>query len=207
MEISSKFFTPDITDWWHKQEERHIKYANQSNLAWDIVCIIQHAVSVEAGCSLSADGIGRRQTKATGETLSGKDDTWRYPQDNNGIMAGDDPTSDAINLENDLTIQIEVEERILHRMAKLHDHNMLQMWQASQSLWVTQKESRAQNKQMTAMGYILDMEEMIKSIRSLFQHDGVAAFELTERSPLPPAWSAKHILGGRNQLFNVYQIK
>jgi hypothetical protein len=81
------------------------------------------------------------------------------------------------------------------------------MWQGSQNLRATQKESRAQNKQMTAVGYISDMEEIVKASWSLFQHDGAAAFKLSERSPLPPAWSAKDLQGGRIQLLNVRRIR
>jgi len=47
------------------------------------------------------------------------------------------------------------------------------MWQGSQNLRATQKECRAQNKQMPAMGYISDMEEIVNASWSLFQHDGV----------------------------------
>jgi hypothetical protein len=50
--------------------------------------------------------------------------------------------------------------------------------------------------QMTAMGYISDLEEIVKASSSLFQHDGAAAFNLSERSPLPPALSAKDHRGG-----------
>jgi len=80
------------------------------------------------------------------------------------------------------------------------------MWQGSQNVRATQKESRAQNKQMTAIGYISDTEESVKASRSLFQHDGVAAFKLSERSCLPPALSAKDLPGGRTQILNVRQI-
>jgi len=90
----------------------------------------------------------------------------------------------------------EAEETKLHRMAKVHDS--LEMWQGSQNLCATQKESRAQNKQMTAVGYISDPEEIVKASWSLFQHDGAAAFKLSERSPLPPPpLSAKDLPGGR----------
>jgi hypothetical protein len=90
-------------------------------------------------------------------------------------------------------------------MAKVH--NILAMWQGSQNLRATQKESRAQNKQMTAVGYISDIEEIVKSSWSLFQHDGAAAFTLSERSPLPPALSAKDLPGGRTQILNVRRIR
>jgi len=90
-------------------------------------------------------------------------------------------------------------------MAKVYD--FLEMWQGSQNLCATQKESGAQNKQMTAVGYISDTEEIVKASWSLFQHDGAAAFKLTERSPLPPALSAKDLPGGRTQILNVRQIR
>jgi hypothetical protein len=77
-------------------------------------------------------------------------------------------------------------------MAKAHD--ILEMWQGSQNLCATEKKSRAQNKQVTAVGYISVMEEIVKVSWSLFHHDGVAAFKLSERSPLPPAFSANNLL-------------
>jgi hypothetical protein len=83
----------------------------------------------------------------------------------------------------------EVQERILHRIAKVHD--CFEMWQGSQNLRAPQKESRAQNKQITAAGYISDTIELVKASWSLFQHDGVAAFKLSEISPLPPAVAVK----------------
>ena len=97
-----------------------------------------------------------------------------------------------------------VEESTLHRMAK--DHDFLDMWQHSQNLSTTQQESRAQYKQMTAIGYISDMAEIVKPSWSLFQHDGAAGFDLSERSPLRPAVSAKDLLGGQSQILNVCQI-
>jgi hypothetical protein len=95
----------------------------------------------------------------------------------------------------------EAGERKLHRMAKVHD--FLEMWQGCQNLHATQKESRTQNEQMTAVGYILDTEDSVKAPWSLFQHDGAAAFKLSERPPLPPALSAKDLPGGRTQILNV----
>jgi len=120
-------------------------------------------------------------------------------------LAGTDPELDTTNTENDSEMKKEAEERKLHRMAKVHD--FLEMWQGSQNLRATQKESRAQNKQMTAVGYISDTEEIVKASWSLFQHDGAAAFKLSERSPLPPALSAKDLPGGRTQILNVRRIR
>jgi hypothetical protein len=59
---------------------------------------------------------------------------------------------------------------------------------------------------MSAVGYILDTEEIVKASWSLFQHDGAAAFKLSERSPLPPALSAKDLSGGRNHIWNIRRI-
>jgi hypothetical protein len=97
------------------------------------------------------------------------------------------------------------EERKLHRMAKFH--NFLAMWWGRQNLRATQKETHAQKKQMTAVGYISDTEEIVKASWSLFQHDSAAAFTLSERSPSPPALSAKDLPGGRTQILNVRQIQ
>jgi len=120
-------------------------------------------------------------------------------------LAGADPELDTMNTENDSEMKKEVEERKLHRMAKVH--NILEMWQGSQNLRATQKESRAQNKQMTAMGYISDTEEIVKASWSLFQHAGAAAFKVSEQSPLPPPLSAKNLPGGRTQVLSVRRIQ
>jgi len=85
-------------------------------------------------------------------------------------------------------------------------HNVLEMWQGSQNLCATQKKSRAQNKQMTAVGYIWDMEDIVKASWSLFQLDGAAAFKMSERSTLPPPLSAKNLPWGRTQVLNVHRI-
>jgi len=89
-------------------------------------------------------------------------------------------------------------------MAKVHD--FLEMWQGSQNLRATRKKSRAQNTQMSAVGYVLNTEEIVKASWSLFQHDGAAVFKLSERSPLPQALSAKDLPGGQTQIVNVRQI-
>jgi hypothetical protein len=91
-------------------------------------------------------------------------------------------------------MKLEAEARKLHQMGKVHD--FLEMWQGSQNVGAMQKESHTQNKQMTTIGYISDMEEIVIASWSLIQHDGVAAFKLSERSPWPPALSAKDLPGG-----------
>ena len=120
-------------------------------------------------------------------------------------MAGDYTASDTTETENDLELKKEVEERKLHRMAKVH--NFSEMWQGSQNIGATQNESCANNKQMTPVEYISDLEKIVKPSMSLFQHDGAAAFNLSERSPLPPAMSVRDIPGGRTQVFNFREIQ
>ena len=107
--------------------------------------------------------------------------------------------------ENYIELKRDAEERNSPRMAKVHD--FLEMWQGSQILCATQKESHARNKQMTAVRYISDTEEIINASWTNFQHDGAAAFKLSERSPQPPALSAKDFLGGQTEILNVCQIK
>ena len=163
-------------------------------MARDIVSILPHGVGVEASLSLGRDVIGWRQSITTGKTLQEKVVVRQYARANNGILAGDDPVLDRSESDNDLELKGDAEEKKLHRMAKVHD--FLEMWQGSQNLRTTQMESRAQNKQMTAVGYISDTEERVKASWSIFQHDGAAAFKLSERSPLPPALAAKQPTGG-----------
>jgi len=205
MEISSTFWILDITDWWHQQEETHSKYTDLSNVACDIYSIIPHGVGVEASFCLGRDVIGWRQSKTTGETLHKKVVVWQFSRGNNGILASDYRVTDTTKTENDSEMYNEAYERKLHRMAKVHD--ILDIQQGSQNLRDTQKESGAQNKQMTAVGYISDTEEIVKASWSLFQPDGAAAFKLLEKSPLPPALSAKDLPGGRTQIFNVCLIR
>jgi len=144
MEITSTFWIPDITDRWRQQEETHSKYADLSNVARDIFSIIPHGVGVEASSSLGRDVIDWRQSKTTGETLREKVVVRQFARANNWILAGTDPKFDTMNTENDSEMKKEAEERKLHRMAKVHD--FLEMWQGSQNLRATQRESRAQNK-------------------------------------------------------------
>jgi hypothetical protein len=60
---------------------------------------------------------------------------------------------------------------------------------------------------MTAIGYISDTQVIIKPSWSLFQHDGAAAFKLSERSLLLPAFSAKDLLRGLTQMLNAHRIR
>jgi hypothetical protein len=205
MAISSSLWIPDITDWWRQQEEMHSKYSDLSNVARDIFSIIPHGVRADASLSLGRDVIGYRQSKTTGQTIHEKAVVRQFGLANNGILAGMDPELDTTNTENDSEIEKEAEERKLQRMAKVH--NFLEIWQGSQNVCTTQKESGAQNKQMTAVRFISDTKEIVKASWSLFQLDGAAAFKLSERSPLPPALSAKDLPGRQTQILNVWRIK
>jgi hypothetical protein len=205
MVIHSAFWLPDITDWWWQQEEMHSRYAELSNVARDIFSIIPHGFGVEASFSLGQDVIGWRQSKTTGETLHEKIVVRQFARANSGLLAGDDAVLDPDSTDNDMEMKREAEEKKWHRMAKVHD--FLEMWQGSQTLQATQMESRTQNKQMTAVCYISDTEEIVIASWSNFHHDGAAAFKLSEKSPVPPAVSAKDLPGGRTQVLNVRRIK
>jgi hypothetical protein len=109
---------------------------------------------VEASFSIGRDVICWRESKSTGETLWETVSVRQSTQANNGILAGTDPEFDTTNTENDSEMKNQVEERKLHRIAKLHD--FWEMWQGSQNLHAAQKESRPQSNQMTTIGYISD---------------------------------------------------
>ena len=63
-------------------------------------------------------------------------------------------------------------------MAKVYD--ILEKSQGRQNLCATQQDCRSQVRQMTAVGFISDTEEIVKSFWLNFQHDGVAALKLLE---------------------------
>ena len=149
--------------------------------------------------------IGWRQSRTTGETLREKVVLRQFARANNRLLAGDDPELDSTSADHDMEMKREAEQKKLHRMAKVHD--FLEMWQGSRNLRVTQKESRAQNEQMTAVGYISDTEEIVKASWSHFQQDGAAASKLSEKSPVPQVLSAKVLPGGRTPMLNVRQIR
>ena len=130
----------------------HSKYADLSNVARNIFFIIHHGVGVEASSSLGREVIGWTQLKTTGETLHKRVVVRQFARANNGTLAGDDPVLDINSTDNDIEMKREAAEKKLHRMAKVHDH--LEMWQGTQNLRAAQKESRAHNNQMTAVGYI-----------------------------------------------------
>jgi hypothetical protein len=79
--------------------------------------------------------------------------------------AGTDTELDTTNTENYSEMNLDAEERKLHRMPKVH--LFLEMCQGSQNLDATQKEPRARSNQMTAVGYISDTAEIVKALWSL----------------------------------------
>ena len=125
-------------------------------MAGDIFSIIPNGVGLEGSVSFGREVIGWRQSKPSGETLHEEVLLRQFAQANNGILAGDDPVLDSSSTDNNMEMKREVEEKKLHRMAKVHD--LLEMWQGSQNLRATQMETHAQNKQMTAIRYISDTE-------------------------------------------------
>jgi len=149
MAISSTFCLQDVTDWLRQREETHSPYADLSDVARDIFCIIPHGVGVEASFSLGRDVVGWRQYRTTGKTLREKVVVRQFAQGNHGILAGDYTALDTMDTENHLELKKEVEERKFHRIAKVHD--FLELWQGSQKQLASQKESRTQNKRMTGV--------------------------------------------------------
>jgi len=203
--ISSTFCIPNITDWWHQQEDTHAKYANHPIVACFIFAIIPDGVGGDASLSNAWDYIRLRQSTTRGEILGEQVVIMKFAWVINRIFAGNDSALDMTNTENDSEMKNDLGERQLDRMAEVHDH--LEMWQGSQYLHATLKESRNQNKQMTAVGYISHKEEIVKASWLLFQHDGAAAFTLSEKSPWPPALSTKDLPGEWTQILNVHQIR
>jgi hypothetical protein len=147
-------------------------YADLSNVARNKLSIIPHGVGLQACFSFGRDVIGWRHSKTTGGTLRETVGVWQSARANSRLMAGDDPILDPNSIDNNMELKREAEEKKLHRMAKVHYY--LEMWQGRQTPQATQKESRTQNKQMTAIGYNSDTKEIVKAFWSNFHHDGAA---------------------------------
>jgi hypothetical protein len=148
--------------------------------------------------SLQRDVIGWRLSKTRGETLREKDDVSQFPSVNNGILVGDNPKSDTTNIVNEWEIKIDTEERKLHRLANVYI--CLGMWQGIQNICATRKESRTQHKRMTPAGCISLRKVILNDSWSRINHDGAAAFKLSEGPHLPPAVAAKNLPGGGTEI-------
>jgi len=130
--------------------------------AHNIFSIIPHDGRVEARFSLWQVMIGRRQLETTRETLCENVIIWQCAPANYAILVGDDAALDIRNTDNDLEIVRQVEEWMLHTMAKVH--HLWEMWQGIRNICVLQTESRFQNEQMTAVWYISDPGEIINTL-------------------------------------------
>jgi hypothetical protein len=119
---------------------------------------------------------GGRSQKSNGETLHDKVILRVFAKSHDGIFAGADPDLNTTNTENNTEMKNDTEESLFHRIAKVH--HILEMWQSSQKICVTQKNSHAQNNNMTAVAYLSHMEEVLKESWSLVLHLGVAVFTL-----------------------------
>jgi len=142
MEIRCTFRLQGITDWWRQQEETHTEYSDLSDVARNNFWIIPHGAGVEASFSVGREVVGWRESNTRVETLLERDVVIQFARAHNGILAGADPELVTMNTENNSEMEKEVEERKLHRMAKVH--NFVARWQGSQNLRVTQKEPLVQ---------------------------------------------------------------
>ena len=102
IEISSIFWIPDITDWWHPWVEMHSQYGDLPNVARDLFSIIPHHIAVEASSSCGRGVISWRQLNTRWETLSNNVIVKQFARPNNGILGRDDLALHITNSENDL---------------------------------------------------------------------------------------------------------
>jgi hypothetical protein len=109
---------------------------------------------------------------------------------------------DTRETEDDLELKNEAEESKLHRMVKVRI--FLELYQDSLHLCAIHRESWAQNKHLTTVGYTSDTEEIMKASWSYFQQHCTAAFTLSESSPLPPELSAEDLPAEQTEVLNVH---
>jgi hypothetical protein len=161
-----------------------------------IFSIIPHGIGVEARFSLGRDVIGWKHSKTTGTTHWEKVIVWHIARANNSIRAGTELQLNTTHPDNDSEMKKVAEERKLYRMGKVN--YFLEMWQGSQNLCATQKESCTHNRQMPTVEDISHMYVIVQASWPLFEHAGVAGFKSSERSPLPPALFAKDLPDGQS---------
>ena len=102
---------------------------------------------MEASFSLRPDDVVSRHSKPAGEVFPDKIVVKQFSHTNIGILGGADPELDSKNTKINSEMNKAAEKRKLHRIAKVQD--LLEMWQGSQNLRATQKESCTQHKQIT----------------------------------------------------------
>jgi len=95
------------------------------------------------------------------------------------MLTGIDLALKKMECEHNVEMKREVEERILHRIAKVHD--LLEMWHGSQNVPAMQKESSTQNMQISAVRYISVTDEIVRVSWSNFGNNGEAACILLEQ--------------------------
>jgi hypothetical protein len=82
--------------------------------------------------------IGSKQSKTAGATPQEKVVVMTFAPANNVLLACDDTVLNTTETQTALESKKEVEERMLHRMLKVH--NILEMWQGRQNRLATQKQ-------------------------------------------------------------------
>jgi len=205
MEIGSRISVLDITIWWSQQEDMDLNYVNLSNVAHNIFCTILHGGGLEASFSHRRDVFGWRVSRTRGATLCEKFSVRHFAAASHGILACGEPVFDTMNTDNLLDMEWEEEWKNLHSMPMVDD--FFGMRQGNQNLHATHMESRAQNKHMSAIEYISDTEETVNACWLHYHSERVAEFQLSERSPVPPTWSAKDRAGGQTEVFSICTIK
>ena len=75
-------------------------------------------------------------------------------------LAGNEPVLDAVQSQNEVEMYDVAEQTTLHSMAKID--NLGNMWFGSQSLGHAQEESSPKQKHLTAIGYIVDLRDIVK---------------------------------------------
>jgi len=204
-EIICSFLLPEIINWWHQYAETQPKYADLSKTAHSIISIIPHGVRFEAGFDLPRDVLSWRQSKTSGKTLEEKVFIRQFAQVNNKIFRG---RLRSISYHADAE-WIGIEERC---GGKKIEQNGQGPWLfgdvAGQPKPMCHTKGISRPKQANdSHKYISDTEQIIKASRSNFLHEGAAAFQLSAKSPLPPALSATDLPEGWTEAFNVHRHK
>jgi hypothetical protein len=140
------------------------KYTDLANVACDIFSIMPYGVGDEVSFYLFQDVIGWSKSITTGQTLGKNMVVWQLARSNAGLLVGNIPITHSLDVDNNAEIKKEAEKKKLHRMAKILDY--LEMWQGSDNLRSTQMAACTQILHMTAMRYISDMDEIMKSVKS-----------------------------------------
>jgi hypothetical protein len=124
-------------------------------------------VGVDAGFSLRTDVIRWRQLKPTGESQCEQVIVRQNSPANNVTFTGNLTALETTIPETNFEMKSEVQEQKFYRMAKV-DY-CLEMLQGSQNLCATQMVPYTHNKQLTAIGYISDTQEIVNVCWSNFQ--------------------------------------